>query len=259
MNETYRLQGDLNQLEYETDLLWTLGCQGLVQEGDEVVAYFAERIDIPLDGEWRTVEHEDYIARYYAELKAIHLKTLVIAPTHSSVTVTAGQQVVWLDPGMAFGSGHHETTRMALEALESCALMGKHVLDVGAGSGILTIAADKLGAARAYGIDIDPETVPVAEANALLNHSAAQFAVAEVDAEAPESADVLVANLFAELHAQLLAAYVRVLKPAGELFITGIMTSKLELVLAAIPAGLALIKTVHAGEWTLLHLRKARS
>ena len=199
------------------------------------------------------LEPQDYVERYYAELQPVYLQTLVVAPTHSAVTVTGGQKVLWLDPGMAFGTGHHETTRLALRELERHPLAGKHVLDVGAGSGILAIAADLLGAVSAHGLDTDPDTLSVAEANRDLNRSRATFALGALPDAAGRSADVLVANLFAELHVELCGEYRRALKPGGNLIVTGILHDKLP----AVEAALTVCFEVGAGgdrdgEWALL-------
>jgi ribosomal protein L11 methyltransferase len=165
--------------------------------------------------------------------------------------------VVWLDPGMAFGTGHHETTALALEALGRTPLLGRRVLDVGAGSGLLAIAADKLGAADAWGLDVDPDTVPVALANAALNRSRARF-VAGGFGEAPIDplVDVLVANLYAELHAAFMPAYVAAVASGGDLLLTGILHGRDDLVRAAVPPRLRLVDERRDGDWWLLQLRR---
>lgn len=272
MSAAFRFPGTLEGPELAR--LWELGCTGAAQEGGEVVAYFdkpleAEMVpaEVRLTGHWEEVDGKDWVADYYATLEPVPIGRLVVAPTHREVTLTAGQRALWLDPGMAFGSGHHETTFLALQALEGCNLLGKRVLDVGAGSGILAIAADLLGASYALGIDIDPQTVPVAEANAALNLSKAHFAVCTLDDEAPADApaanvpddtpaDIVVANLYAELHAALAPAYVRVLKPGGELFATGILDERGAVALESLGRHLELLDVRQKGEWLLIHARK---
>ena len=118
---------------------------------------------MPLKGFWQEVKNINWLEAYYKNLKPIFLKRLIIAPTHCTVSSNEGRRVLWLNPGMAFGTGHHETTKLALEALEAIDLEDKCVLDVGSGSGILVIAADLLGAKNSLGIDNDIQTIPVAE------------------------------------------------------------------------------------------------
>jgi len=252
MSEAFRIKGQLETLETNLDSLWNLGCEGVWQDGDEVVAYFSERLDLPLEGSWERVDDETYVERYYADLKPVYLDKLVVAPTHKEVSLRAGQKPLWLDPGMAFGTGHHETTKLALQALESIDLFKKDVLDIGAGSGILAIAADLLGAARAHGVDNDPETLAVAQENCVLNGSRATFAVGTVQDVPSDSADVIAANLFAELHVQLAAEYHRVLRGGGWLFVTGIMNEKLEAVLEALTPQFEIDRVVQEGEWSLV-------
>lgn len=253
MSAAFRLSG---ASEADVALLWDYGCQGTLQEGEDTVAYFAAELELPLAGQWEQVTDKDYLASYYADLTPIYLKHLVVAPTHTSVTLRAGQKPLWLDPGMAFGSGHHETTRMALEALESQPLSGKTVLDVGAGSGILAIAATLLGAANVSGIDIDPLTLPVAQANATLNRAAATFEEATLDKLYDGSADVIAANLYAELHMLLAPDYARVLRSNGVLIITGILNERLAGVREAVNALFTETSLRQEHEWSLLVLRR---
>ena len=250
MSEVFRFAGSLD--DPETDQLWALGCEGLWQDGAEVVASFPERLELPLNGKWESDDGEDYLQNYYETLQPVYLEHLVIAPTHAEVTLVVGQKPLWLDPGMAFGTGHHETTRLALSALESLDLTDKDVLDVGAGSGILTVAADLLGAKSARGVDIDPDTLPVAEVNNRLNRARAVFAFGTLQDEPDHSADVVVANLFAELHVILVNEYRRVIRAEGQLLVTGILVEKLESVQAALATAFDLTDTVTDGEWVLV-------
>lgn len=250
-----RFAGVLEEDPPEVALAWEHGCRGLVQEGSEIVAYFDAQIELPIEGRWERVDEVDYLERYFSELRPVDVGPLVIAPTHAPVTLTAGQKPLWLDPGMAFGTGHHETTRLVLLALGRLGATGKRVLDVGSGSGILAIAADLLGADGAQGIDNDLATISVAQANAVLNRSRAEFRFATL-AEVSTTWDVLVANLFAELHAQLLADYVRVTKPGASVLLSGIAEDKLDVVLAAVPEALTLTEQRADGPWYLLELQR---
>src|SRR5690606_15393732 len=123
------------------------------------------------------VPERDYVAEYQEGLEPVRVGRLVVAPSHRKVEAADADVIIWLDPGSAFGTGHHETTRLALDALGRLDLLGRSVLDVGSGTGLLTIAADVLGAASAYGVDVDAATIPVARENARRNLSRAKFAV----------------------------------------------------------------------------------
>jgi ribosomal protein L11 methyltransferase len=255
MKTAFRMKGTLEHPD--TGRLWDYGATGVLEDGDSVVAYFAEPVDLPFDGSWEEADAKDWVAEYQRTLQPVTVGRLIVAPTHHSVTLAAGQRVLWLDPGMAFGSGHHETTYLALAALEALELAGKRVLDVGAGSGILAIAADLLGAAEAKGLDIDPETVPVARENATLNLSRAHFSVATLSAAVPP-ADVLVANLFAELHAELAPDYLRALKPGGVLLATGILETRRDVAFDGLRDYFGEVQTEQRGEWLLLRAIKGR-
>ena len=234
----------------EAATLWEFGCRGVVEDGEEVVGYFDHLIELPLEGRWLELADEDYLERYYRELEPITVGPLVVAPTHRQATLTAGQKPLWIDPGMAFGTGHHETTRLALEALSLLDLAGSSLLDVGAGSGILAIAADLLGARTSQGIDIDPDTIPVARENAVLNRSRARFERGELDGS--RSADVVVANLHAELHVELADAYASATLPGGILLVTGILADRTAMVERALGESFELRGWTEAGEWRLL-------
>lgn len=250
----YRIK-NLDGESPEAASLWSYGCLGMVEEHGSVVAFFKERTELPLKGEWEEVEERDYVAEYQATLDPVRLPGIVVAPTHRRVELAAGERALWLDPGMAFGTGHHETTRLALTSLSSRDLVGKSVLDVGAGTGILAIAADLLGARSAYGVDVDAATVPVARENATLNRSRARFAHGTLEhAALPGRFDIIVANLYAELHAELLPAFARRLTKNGSLLITGILRSLRSVVLAAVPVTLEVVGESEEGEWSLIEL-----
>ena len=240
--------------EKNIDYLWQKGCKAVQENSKETIAFFEEKIDLEIDGIWRDVDSRDYIAEYYDGLEPIHLNKLVIAPTHKEVLVKARQKVIWLNPGMAFGSGHHATTKMALQSLERKELFGKSVLDLGSGSGILAIAADLLGAKEVLGIDIDALTIPVAQENAEMNFARASFKEATIDSLADNSYDIIVANIYAEVHEQLLSDYLRVLKQGGELVITGIMLSKLR-PLEELVAKHFKTKSYTSDEWALIETK----
>jgi len=252
----YRIEG-LTGEAVELAALWDLGCLGVQEEegpgGVAVLAYFEEKPALPVPGEWLEVPDVDYVARYQAGLEPVRFGRLLVAPGHSRVELAAGESVLWLDPGSAFGTGHHETTGMALTALTRMDLRGRTVLDLGAGSGLLAIAADRLGAEHAYGVDNDAATIEVARENAARNSSRARFAAGTLDTRGlPGLFDVLVANLYAELHQRLFPTYVSRVVPGGRLILSGILAERRQLVVEAAPPSAELVGEERAGDWLLL-------
>lgn len=249
MSYAFRMKATLE--DAAVDSFWALGCTGVSEDKDTITAYFNEQLELPFEGEWQEVDATGYVDAYYASLKAVELEHLVIAPTHSNVTLRAGQRVLWLDPGMAFGTGHHETTKLILASLEQLDLAGKTVLDVGSGSGILAIAADLLGAKTAFGVDIDSLTIPVAVENARLNKSRASFETGTLE-DVKTRSSVLVANLFAELHIMLAERYLAALEPEGSLLVSGIMKEKSDRVVSALEALFSIQDVQHDGDWSFV-------
>jgi ribosomal protein L11 methyltransferase len=267
MARAYRVRGAAADAEGATAAaLWEAGCRAVHLDDADLVAVF-ERPEaltgpLPPGGAWEDVDEGDHVAAYFEGLEAVDTGAIVVAPTHRRVTLGAGQRVLWLDPGMAFGTGHHETTRLALAALGDPGrdLRGLRVLDVGAGSGVLAIAADLLGAAEALGLDNDPAAIPVARANALLNRSRARFELADFARARiePRSVDLLLANLFAEAHRDFLHAYAAALAPGGRALLTGIQHGLETLLDAPLTApGRPLLRCLarrREGDWWLLEL-----
>jgi len=255
----FRFPGVLEEDPPEAARLWALGCRGLQQQGDEIAAWFDGRLDLPVEGAWSEEPDVDWLEAYYASLEPVVVPPLVVAGTHRAVTVEPGLHVLWLDPGMAFGTGHHATTRMALEQLASRDLTGLRVLDVGSGSGILAIAADRLGAASSLGVDTDPATVPIAREVARRNHARATFEVGSVDGRDPRHAcDVLVANLYAEAHVALASVYARIVAVHGFVIVTGILVEREANVQTALEAaGLRVTHRRVDGGWVLLEAQNA--
>lgn len=142
----------------------------------------------------------------------------------------AGAVVVRLDPGLAFGTGTHATTRLCLEWLDDQDLDGKHLLDYGCGSGILSIAALKLGAATATALDIDPQAVSATESNAVLNDAAYGLRVLSDAAELNGPYDVVVANILAKPLRDLAQSICHQLAVGGVLALSGILRHQVDAV-----------------------------
>ncbi len=254
MSFSYHLVGTPEGLEPEISLLWDLGCNGVEEKDGEVIAYFTDRHEIPLNGTWQEQDDVDWIQEYFEGLEPIFLEKLIIAPTHVELEPSETQQIIWLNPGMAFGTGHHETTYLALADLEQRDFAGKSVIDVGAGSGILAIAAELFGAEKIEGLDNDPITIEIAEENAKANNTPkSRFYHKLLDDSYPTAAyDMVIANIYAEVHVQLIEQYTRILKEDGELIITGIMAEKLDMVLDVVGKYFDITSTTAKNNWRLV-------
>jgi ribosomal protein L11 methyltransferase len=166
---------------------------------------------------------------------------------------------VQIDPGMAFGTGTHETTRGCLELLEKY-WHGGALLDVGTGTGILAIAAVKLvPGARVVGFDVDPEAIDVALENAEINGvaEAVELEVNKLASFHGEAFDVVLANLTADVIVPLAADFPQVMSAAGTLIVSGILREQGDDVCAALDAqGFAAIEAKPDGEWITFALQR---
>lgn len=217
----------------------------------------------PLPVTERTLREEDWGAAWKARLHPVRIgRRLVVKPTWEPYPGRPGDVVVELDPGMAFGTGEHPTTRACLRALERLVARGDRVVDVGTGSGILAIAAAKLGAAAVLALDTDPVAVRVARANCRRNrvHSVVTVALGSVEAWPARGwgqADGVLANLTSHLHQELAGDLLGILRPGGWLVASGIGGPGLRGVTAAYrKAGAAPAVLQRHGEWRTLLLRK---
>ena len=180
------------------------------------------------DLETRVVHESDWAEAWKSHFPVMRVgRRLIIRPTWRSHPPAADDVVIALDPGMAFGTGLHPTTRLSLAAIESVAdrggIDGRRVLDVGCGSGILAIAAARLGAARVLAVDTDPIAVEATTANAARNELADRIAARAGSVPTGEGRfDVVVANLIATLLIQLAGPLADEIEPGGKLLASGI-------------------------------------
>ena len=212
-------------------------------------------------GELRTrIVHEaDWADAWKAYFPVMRIgRRLVIRPTWRRHRRAPDDVVLALDPGMAFGTGLHPTTRLCLAALEAVAdrgaLVDARVLDVGCGSGILASAALKLGAATALGVDTDPIAIEASVANARRNAIARRLRAREGSLPTGEPAfDVVLANLIAGLLVTLAAGLRDELRPGGILVASGIFVDREAEVVAAFErVGLAVVDRRAEGDWVAL-------
>ena len=161
-----------------------------------------------------------------------------------------------LDPGLAFGTGTHATTALCLEWLDGCDLRGCRVIDYGCGSGILAIAALKLGAASALAFDIDPQALLATRENAERNNVAARLTVTATAPRQPASSDVLVANILAGPLIDLAGQFAALLRARGRLALSGVLANQADTVAAAYCPWFMIDPTMVRDGWALLSGRR---
>jgi ribosomal protein L11 methyltransferase len=163
---------------------------------------------------------------------------------------------VELDPGLAFGTGTHPTTALCLEWLDAQSLDGRQVVDYGCGSGILAIAALRLGAQRIVAMDIDPQALRATRENAARNGVLARLEVTADPALAPASADVLLANILAGPLVELAPRFAQAVRPGGLLALSGLLAEQAAAVTAAYQPWFDIGTTATREGWTLLAGRR---
>lgn len=211
-----------------------------------------------------TVRTEDWSNSWKANFKPLRLgRRLLVVPSWEVPQPREDDIVLRLDPGMAFGTGGHETTRLCLELLERImdempTLISPSVLDLGTGSGILAMAAVLLGAGRVCAVDIDPQAVEVARENLAANGLAGQVELGATPIESLTGAfDIILGNILAEELVRLAPHLTERLADGGILVLSGILAEKEGFVRKGFaPQPLAYLETRHEGEWVALLYRK---
>ena len=196
--------------------------------------------------------------QYYKPFRAA--KQIVIEPTWEKATfVQEGDQVIKLDPGMAFGTGTHETTSLCIQSLEQYVTPNDTILDIGCGSGILGIVAGKLGAKKVIGVDIDPNAIKVAKENVQINQVDEIVEIRQGDLleVVEEKTDCIVANIIADVIIKLVESVPQVLRPKGFFIASGIIMERLEEVKQAIEkSSFDLVEVLTKGDWAAVVARK---
>jgi ribosomal protein L11 methyltransferase len=247
-----------------------------VEEG----LWYLGRIDVGKVGALvvRQVAEEDWANAWKEHYHVLHLgRRTVIKPTWRDYTPAPEEVVVELDPGMAFGTGLHPTTRTCLVLLEESIRPGDRMLDVGTGSGILALAAIKLGGAGVVAMDVSDVAVAAARANADANGVAERLDVHHATLEGASGEpyfplppgltvfgaeigeyDLVLANIIARVIAQLAPALVRAVRPGGTLIASGIIAERLQEAEDPLhAAGLSAIERIQEGDWVTLRGRRA--
>jgi ribosomal protein L11 methyltransferase len=231
---------------------------GLSEEGGTTTAWFTDRPaglqQLLPGGVWRRVVTADWVQEYKRGITPVTVGRITILPpwlAPDGPQVGGDAITLVIEPGMAFGTGHHESTTACLRVLQDLPLHGRHVVDVGTGTGVLALAARALGAASVSAVDIDPEAVAVARAN-LADHPLDRITVAAGSCAAAGSGDVVVANIITDNLLALADDLVALVRPGGTLVASGIAVDRIAEAAARFEqAGIA--TTPHPGrEWALL-------
>ncbi len=189
------------------------------------------------ENEWR---------KYYAPIKA---GRTVIVPAWQKYTASADEIPVYIEPGMAFGTGSHETTAMCIELMQQTDIAGKKVADVGCGSGILGAVALSLGAQSCVFNDIDEQAVKAAEENLKLN-GFGEYKIICGDLDVGnEKFDVVLANLTADLLIRLKGKLSSICAPGGRIIISGIINARADEIKKIFSCGMTHVRTCKRGEW----------
>jgi ribosomal protein L11 methyltransferase len=207
-----------------------------------------EPLDLPDD---------DWVARSQQALTAVTAGRFVVAPPWDVPASTGGRHLIVIEPSMGFGTGHHATTRLCLQAIGDLDLSGRRVVDLGTGSGVLAMAAALAGAADVRGLDTDRDAVEAAERSAALNQlpGAVQFAVGDVAApDAP--AEVVLANLTGAMLIRDAGHLARWVAPGGSLVVSGFMDDERPAVEAALAPAFAVRARLGDDGWCGLTLRR---
>jgi ribosomal protein L11 methyltransferase len=175
-------------------------------------------------------------------------RRLWICPRHESVT-DPDAIVVRLDPGLAFGTGTHPTTALCLEWLDAQRVDGARVVDYGCGSGILGLAAAKLGAQRVWCFDTDPQALTATRDNAAQNELSGSIAVCESPQELPPQADILLANILAAPLSALASRFAGLVRPGGRIALAGLIDDQVSDVTGAYATWFDMRRFAVRDEW----------
>ncbi len=203
------------------------------------------------------VDEKDWAQEWKKYYKPVEIGNIAIVPSWEDYKAEGNKIIVRLDPGMAFGTGTHESTALCLEAIQKYVKPGMDVLDVGTGSGILAIAAKKFLAKRVLAVDIDEVAVKVAEENARLNGVEFEIKKNDLIEGIEEEYDVVIANIVADIIIKLSKDINRVLKEDGIFISSGIIGERLEDVLKSFEKNsLEIVEVKKMGQWCLVVSKK---
>lgn len=266
LSVSFRDAGDDPQFEPrpgQTPMWQTTRTIGLFPRGHDLKTVEASLREMLPDGKTlkcftATVKDRDWVRVGLRDMKPMRFgKNLWICPQHRKVRAK-NAVVVKLDPGLAFGTGNHPTTALCLEWLAAQDLRGKTVLDYGCGSGILAIAALKLGAKHAVGVDLDPQALTATMNNARANRVAPKLRVCLPQQFKPSAHDLVLANILANPLVELAPRLTRCVKPRGELVMAGLLSRQVKEVSAAYRKSFEIQASTPREDWVRLYAAKVK-
>ncbi len=230
MTHRYTLPTHPTEREVASARLWAAGAQGVWEQPEAVAGWFADdQAPVPEGGDWTVEEERDWQADWKATIEPVIAGPVALVPTWLAegwVVPDGIETVVVMDPGQAFGSGHHATTTLCTEALAAMDLTGQSLFDVGTGTGVLAIVAAKRGAGRVLAVDIDPHAAEITAENVVANDltvgpDGIEVGVGSADSS-PDEFDIVAANLMTDVITALAADLAARVRPGGLLVVSGI-------------------------------------
>lgn len=285
INKFYELGIDQLSIDDPRDLIdikndigsWELFDENIIIGDDgqvELTAYISDEEDVSelvkslklslksmdiLDFKLEEIEDKDWGENWKKHYKPVEVgDRIVIKPSWEDYDNSQGRILIELDPGMAFGTGTHETTSLCLRGLESYLKPGFTVFDIGCGSGILSIAAAKLGATRVLGVDIEPLSVKTSLENIEINKVEDCVSIREGDLldNVEGKADLVVSNILADIIISMLDDLKGHMSKNGLFISSGIINVKEESVRKSLEEkGFEILDSIHDGEWVMIIAR----
>ncbi|MBU5591031.1 50S ribosomal protein L11 methyltransferase [Clostridium sp. MSJ-4] len=255
---------DINILEYKGEAAVVKGYFSIEDEAETIVSFIKNRIEeiksLGIDvGEGKVlyakVKEEDWANNWKKYYKPTKIgANIVVKPIWEEYIKASDEIVLELDPGMAFGTGTHETTRMCVEAIEKYVESNMDVFDIGTGSGILAIAAAMLGAKKVVGVDLDPVAVDSARENIKFNNlNNIEVLEGNLIDVVQGKADIVVANIIAEIICLLTEDVKKVLKEGGLFITSGIIHDRRDMVIDKLQKeDFEIVEVNKDGEWNCI-------
>lgn len=229
---------------------------------DRTLAWLREVRDPRITTESLDVEDEDWARRSQADLRPVRVGRIVVTPPWCEEQTRRDAHeddlIVLVVPSTGFGTGHHASTRLCLALLQQIPVRGRSVLDVGTGSGVLAIAAARLGTRHVVAIDHDADAIEAARENVALNGAdgIVRFECGDFRATKPASADTVLANLTGDLLRRFAPELARLVAPGGDLIVSGVLAEEGAAVVDAFQsAGARLMTELAEDGWVGLRLR----